>query len=644
MTRSVCSTCQASIPPDAPHCPRCGPQSLTLIVSEETEAFGPAPAGAPAGAGADPDVAVQLARALGREYAVARLLGRGGFAEVYEVHDTALQRRLAVKVLRPGLAWTSGMLARFKQEARSIARLSHPHTVPIHFVGEGEGLVFYAMPYIEGRTLGELLHEHGALAVERAVALALPLLDALEHAHRHGLVHRDLKPDNVMVEERTGRPLLLDFGIAKCLDGDGGHQTLTGYVVGTPLYMSPEQALGQRGVDARSDLYAFGAVLYQMLTGAPPFEGATSQEIVSRHLTEPAPAPSLRDPRVPRWLSDVVQRCMAKRPDDRYPSAAAVAEALRAGAAVGARTEPLAVAAAMPEGAAAHTDGAAPAARPRRSPARRRVERFLGVATALTVVGIGTAVASRPRPVVTIENRLAEPVRVSVAGAAATALAPGDSVRVTIRRGEGFAAEWRLVRPVDAGGRPLGEELGGRIRIPRVDGGARRYIDLATLDARYFAPVVANHSGVPLRVRVLAGPADAPDCDCTVAPGATRAHLGYYPLLPQSAVVVRDTADRTARFDGLAATATVENGLVTLAVDSTHLRAPAPVHLAQSAGAAARPSAERARVRPPAPAAPADTSLVADSAGPSDTTAMPDTLPIRTRPADDPLRGIFPHR
>jgi serine/threonine protein kinase len=271
----------------------------------------------------------RLTRALGTSYQVRGLVGRGGFAEVYEVWDTNLERRLAVKVLDPSIAWTPGTLDRFRHEARTVARLTHPAILPIHFVGDAEGIAYYVMPFVEGESVRDLLDRRGSLNAEETANVATPVLQALAHAHEIGLIHRDIKPDNVMIEESTGRTLLVDFGIAKALDSEKASQmTQTGLAVGTPHFMSPEQAMADK-LDGRSDLYSFGAMLFEMVTGEKPFDGDTAQGIIAQHLADPVREPSEVNPTVPDWLSDVVVRLMEKRPADRFQDATEVLQAIQ---------------------------------------------------------------------------------------------------------------------------------------------------------------------------------------------------------------------------------------------------------------------------------------------------------------------------
>ena len=527
----------------------------------------------------------RLARALGRQFRVVRLIGRGGFAEVFEVVDTDLQRRLAVKVLRSDLPWSSGTITRFQHEARAIARLNHPHTVPIHFVGEGEGLVYYTMPYTEGRTVAEVLRAEGPLSVDYALRIVEPILDALQHAHDHGLVHRDVKPDNILLESATGRPLLVDFGIVKYLDGPA-HLTESGFIVGTPLYMSPEQALGSQSVDARSDVYGVGAVLFQLLTGAPPFEGTDSQEIVGRHIHEPVPSASLSRDNVPPWISAIVLRCMAKHPDDRFPTARAVLEAIRAGRA-GAGTDPVAL---LPRADESPTE-AMPVAKRRPAPrpwmaggaaaalvgavlvfSGSRDESRSGVgAVAPAFVETAAASPAIPGARLVVENRLAEPIALSTDDTSLT-IRPGRQGRLRLPAHGRLEASWAMVQPA-AGDRLLGERVEGAIVAERVDGEIRRVVDAESDGQTRFAPTLVNQADRPLRVAVVS-PTDSVDCDCRVPSGASQ-RLGYYRYTAGTALRVTDSRGWTARLTDLDDQRDPVSGAVVVRVSRHDLHPPA---------------------------------------------------------------------
>ena len=261
-----------------------------------------------------------LADALRDRYVLERELGRGGMATVYLAQDLRHHRQVAVKVLRPELAATLGS-DRFFREIDVAARLQHPHILPLLDSGEADGFYFYVMPYIAGESLRERLARVGELPVDQAIKILAEVVDALAAAHAVGVVHRDIKPDNVMLSGRHA--LVMDFGVAKALSEATGRNQLTtaGVALGTPAYMAPEQAAADPHLDHRVDIYAVGTMGYELLTGHPPFSGGSSQEILAAHITR-APEPiSARRPAVPPTLAAVIMRCLEKRPADRYQTA-----------------------------------------------------------------------------------------------------------------------------------------------------------------------------------------------------------------------------------------------------------------------------------------------------------------------------------
>ena len=277
----------------------------------------------------DKPLAARLAEALGDAYTIEGEIGRGGMGVVYRARDERLQRRVAIKVLPPELAFQKDIRQRFTREAQTAARLSHPHIVPIHTVGEGQGLVYFVMGYVDGESVGGRIKRRGRLPVEEVRRIMKETADALSAAHNLSIIHRDIKPDNILLEGTRGRVMVTDFGIAKALSSSSG-ATLTGVgvAIGTPSFMSPEQAAGEREIDGRSDVYSLGIVAYQMLTGELPFSAPTVAGILMKQITEPAP--DIRDARsdVPEDLALAVARCLEKDPENRWPTADALRRAL----------------------------------------------------------------------------------------------------------------------------------------------------------------------------------------------------------------------------------------------------------------------------------------------------------------------------
>jgi serine/threonine-protein kinase len=270
----------------------------------------------------------RLANALAGTYRVERELGQGGMATVYLAHDLRHERDVAIKVLHPDLGAALGA-DRFLAEIKTTAKLQHPHILPLLDSGAADGLLYYVMPYVRGETLRARLERETQLPIGDALRIAMEVADALQAAHALGVVHRDIKPENILLQD--GHALVADFGIALAVQTAGGQRmTQTGLSLGTPQYMSPEQAMGEKSVDARTDIYALGAVTYEMLTGDPPFTGASVQAIVARVLTErPGSIRAVRDT-VAEGVETAVMTALAKLPADRHASAAAFAAALRA--------------------------------------------------------------------------------------------------------------------------------------------------------------------------------------------------------------------------------------------------------------------------------------------------------------------------
>jgi Tol biopolymer transport system component len=268
----------------------------------------------------------RLSNALSDRYRIEREIGRGGMATVYLAHDIRHERNVAVKVLLPELAAVLGA-ERFVQEIKTTANLQHPHILPLFDSGEADGFLYYVMPHIEGETLRDKLNRERQLGIDEVVKITSEVADALDYAHRQNVIHRDIKPENILLHD--GRPMVVDFGIALAVSAAaGGRMTETGLSLGTPHYMSPEQATAEKDLTNRSDIYSLGAVLYEMLTGDPPHTGSTAQQIIMKIVTEEATPVTQTRKSVPPNVAAAVAKSLEKLPADRFATAKAFAEAL----------------------------------------------------------------------------------------------------------------------------------------------------------------------------------------------------------------------------------------------------------------------------------------------------------------------------
>ena len=270
----------------------------------------------------------QVRAALGAQYEVERALGAGGMGSVFLGRDLTLDRAVAIKVISPDLSTAKSFRARFLQEARTVARLRHPHIVSVYAAGEANGLLYFVMEFVPGESLRDLMEREGRIDPAAATRILRQLAEALAYAHGHGIIHRDIKPENILLDAESGRAMITDFGVAQALTSGNERMTGTGFIVGSPRYMSPEQAAGERNLDGRSDIYSLGLIGYEMVAGAPAFSGDSAVSIIAQQITSVPPPLGEQVPELPPALDEAIERALAKDPSARWPDAAAMAAAV----------------------------------------------------------------------------------------------------------------------------------------------------------------------------------------------------------------------------------------------------------------------------------------------------------------------------
>ena len=434
------------------------------------------------------DAATRLSASLADRYLIERELGQGGMATVYLAQDVRHDRKVALKVLRPELSAILGG-ERFLHEIKTTANLQHPHILSLFDSGEADGLVFYVMPYVDGESLRDRLNREKQLPVEEAVRIAREVADALHYAHQHGIVHRDIKPENILLH--GGHAQVADFGIALAASrSDGGtRMTETGMSLGTPHYMSPEQAMGEREITPKADIYALGCVLYEMLTAEPPFNGATAQAIIARVMTEEPRSLTLQRRSIPPHVEAAVRTALEKLPADRFASAAQFGEAL------------------------GRTDYAIPATRAAvaaRMPRSRRQQALAAAPWALLVVVAGLLAWDRltetrpvPPPVTRFPIRFSGGGEIGDAPGSPIAVSPDGARIVYVGRDSG-GSTWLYSRNLD---RPEPVQIAG------TDGGAHPFF---SPDGLWLGFQQDNR----LRKVSLAGGAVVTICECPGAAGS----------------------------------------------------------------------------------------------------------------------------